>query len=116
MAKRILSISNSPILLSGRNEALAMAGYVVSSPRTAEEAPALLAAEDFMAVVIGHSVARQERKNLIAQIRAISEVPIIFVGPREVEREPAADCNIAIEENPAALLRALEGYLRSTQR
>ncbi len=116
MAKRILSISNSPILLSGRNEVLAMAGYAASSPRSVEEAPALLAAEDFVAVVIGHSVTGQERKNLIAQIRAISPAPIIFVGPREGEREPAADYNIAIEENPAALLRALEDYLRSTQR
>ncbi len=95
---------------------LAMAGYAVSSPRTPEEAPALLATEDFVAVVIGHSVAGQERKNLIAQIRAISPAPIIFVGPRAAEREPAADCNIALEENPAALLRALEQCLGPSPR
>jgi DNA-binding response OmpR family regulator len=115
MAKRILSVSNSPTLLSGRNEMLAMAGYAVSSPRMPEEAPALLATGDFVAVVIGHSVAGEERKCLIAQLRAISQVPIIFIGPRAGEAEPAADYNVALEENPAALLRALKECLGTSQ-
>ncbi len=116
MAKRILSLSNDPNLLTGRTESLAMAGYAVCSPREPAEAPALLASDDFLAIVIGHTVRGDERKALIASLRAVSTAPIIFVGPRDGEREPAADYNVAIEENPAALLRALEDYLRISQR
>ncbi len=111
MSHRILSISNSMTLLSGRNEVLAMAGYIVSSPRLPEEAPALLATGDFDAVVIGHSVAGEERKSVIAAMRAISPVPIVFIRPRAAEPEPAADYNVAIEENPASLLRVLDQCL-----
>jgi DNA-binding response OmpR family regulator len=116
MAKRILTISNNARLLSLRNEVLAMAGYAVCSPREPAEAPALAASEHFFAVVIGHTVRRDERKALIASLRSVSTAPIIFVGPRDGEHEPAADYNVAIEENPAALLRALQDYLRIRQR
>jgi hypothetical protein len=56
MARKILSLGNATRLLLGRNDALAMAGYAVVSPRTPEKAPALLATYDFFAVVMGHSL------------------------------------------------------------
>ncbi len=112
---RLLSISRNPRLLATRNDALALAGFTVVSPRTPEQTQLLLEQEQFDAVIIGHSVEPELRKQLIAAIReAIPSVPIAFVfmpgeGPGE---EPAADFEVDISHGPMPLVEALHDHLQ----
>ncbi len=66
---RILSISRNQRLLALRNDALALAGYKVASPREPNEAVLLLSQERFDAVVVGHSVEPEIRRILIPAVR-----------------------------------------------
>lgn len=106
--KKILTISNNPRLLAVRNDMLAISGYSVASPRYLGDAPMMLAAEDFVAVIIGHSVLPAERRRLIPLMRAIRPVPIVFVAPTGEPPEPLADYSVDIGQNPGALLAVLQ--------
>ena len=115
---RLLSISRNPRLLAARNDALALAGYSVASPREPQEAALLLCQEPFDAVIIGHSVEPDERQVLISVVRNYRpELPIIFAYKGdEAEAEPVADASVDIGPGPAALLLALEKRLRKIRR
>ena len=111
---RLLSISRNPRLLSARNDALALVGYSVASPREPQEAALLLSQEPFDAVIIGHSVEADERRVLIAVVRNYRPgLPIIFAyKAEEADAEPVADASVDIGSGPTALLLALEKRLR----
>ncbi len=66
----------------------------------------MLTAEDFVAVIIGHSVLPRERRELIPLMRAIRPVPIIFVAPAGAPTHWRITSSIG--ENPGALLAVLE--------
>jgi DNA-binding response OmpR family regulator len=106
---RILSVSQNTYLLVTRNDALTRAGYAVSSPRTPDDAPSLLAHGDFQAVVIGDSVAPEQRKQIIPPLRNINPaIPIIFVHTSpEPREEPLADLSIDVGDDPAELVTVL---------
>lgn len=68
--RRLLTISkNRAAALAKRNDALALAGFSVVTPRTPTEAPSLLNEREFDAVLIGDSVGPEERRTLIGEIR-----------------------------------------------
>ncbi len=93
MIIRILSVCSDTHLLVTRNDALAAAGYFVSSPKTPEDAPLLLAQGHFHAVLIGHFVAPEQRKEIISALRKVNPaIPIVFVylSPESGD-EPLAD-------------------------
>ena len=107
---RILSVSRNVRLLITRNDALAIAGFSVVSPRNPLEAPLLLAQQHIDAVVIGHSVEPLVRKQLISSIRKISAtIPILFVyAAPQTTGEPMADLSIDVTEGPQALIAAMQ--------
>ncbi len=112
---RLLSISRNPRLLATRNDALALAGFTVVSPRVPEQALLLLHQEHFDAIVLGHSVEPELRKQLIASIRDASPgLPIAFVFLRAEDpgKEPLADFAVDISHGPMALLQALRNRLK----
>ncbi len=113
---RILSISRNPRLLALRNDALALAGYSVASPRQPNEALPLMAQQSFDAVIIGHSVEPEIRRVLIPAVRRLRpEIPIVFVyAAPEIHEERLADFSIDITAGPTSLLRALEERLSKT--
>jgi DNA-binding response OmpR family regulator len=114
---RILSISRNPRLLALRNDALALAGYKVASPREPNEAVLLLSQERFDAVVVGHSVEPEIRRILIRAVRNLRpNIPIVFVfrAPESAE-EPLADLSIDLTDGPMPLVSALDDRLRRAQ-
>ncbi len=112
--RRILSISNNVALLITRNDALAVAGYSVSSPRHPEDAPLLFRQEHFDAVLIGDSVPPPVRKHIIDALHQQNpNVPIIYVyaDPRR-DKEPHADMCVDVTRDPEGLLKALYTAMR----
>jgi DNA-binding NtrC family response regulator len=110
---RIVSVSNNLRLLINRNDALAIAGYSVVSPRVPEETPLLLHRERADAVVIGHSIPAEERETLIAAIRAVTPaLPIIFVYQKPAGApEPRADVSLDVTDSPGPLIEYLVAKL-----
>ncbi len=110
MLVRILSVSRNTHLLVKRNDALAMAGHFVRSPRTPEDAPALLAQDNCEVVIIGHSVSHEQRKEIIPALRQVNPaIPIVFVySSPESGDEPLADLCVDVADDTAELVKALE--------
>ncbi len=107
---RILSVSRNVRLLITRNDALAIAGYSVVSPRNPSEAPLIVAQQQIDAVVIGDSVEPMARKQMIGEIRKLKPaMPIFFVyvAP-ESGGEPLADLSIDVTNGPQALIAAMQ--------
>ncbi len=111
---RILSVSETTDSLA-HNDALAMAGVAVVSPRTPEETLQLLGERDVDAVTIGHSVAPEMRSALISAIREVRpDIPLVFVYTAPLSTpEPRADISVDVTEGPSAVVRALSYLLQS---
>ncbi len=110
---RVLSISRNVRLLLSRNDVLAMAGFSVISPKHPEEAPLLASQEDVDAVVIGHSVDCDLRRNLIAELRRICPgclICFVYAEP-DTTGEPLADLSLDLTRGPEPLVLALEERL-----
>ncbi len=107
---RILSVSRNVRLLITRNDALAIAGYSVVSPRDPSEAPLIIAQQHIDAVIIGHSVEPAMRKRLIRDIRKFKpSMPILFVYTApQTTGEPLADVSINVTKGPQALIAAMQ--------
>jgi DNA-binding response OmpR family regulator len=113
---RIISVSRNPRLLSTRNDALALAGYSVASPKNAEDAELLFCQEEFDAVIIGHSVEHLTRTRLIEHFRRWKpNICIVFVYAGERENEPLADESVDITAGPTSLLFSLDTLLRKSK-
>ncbi len=110
---RILSVSRKTDLLLTRNDALALAGFAVVSPKMPREAPRILAERDVDAVVIAQSLAPKERSALMSAIRKLRPaVPLVFVYTSPDNRpEPLADLSVDVGEGPWALIKALQDHL-----
>lgn len=107
---RILSVSRNVRLLITRNDALAIAGFSVVSPREPREAPLILAQQRIDAVIIGHSVEPQTRAELIRNIRrGHPRIPIFFVYTApQTAGEPLADVSVDVSDGPQALIAAMQ--------
>ncbi len=107
---RRLSVSRNVRLLITRNDALAIAGYSVVSPRDPSEAPLIIAQQHIDAVVIGHSVESAIRRQLISHIRKLKRgMPVIFVyAAPQTTGEPLADVSIDVTKGPQALISAMQ--------
>jgi DNA-binding response OmpR family regulator len=109
---RILSVSRNPRLLATRNDALAIAGYSVASPKDPRDAIAQYARSPFDAVIIGHSVEAELRKQLIEGLRQMKpSVSIVFVHAAGADAEPLADVTVDSAEDPVAIIIALDKLL-----
>src|SRR5512141_2536008 len=99
---RILSVSRNVRLLITRNDALAIAGFTVVSPRSPLEAPLIIAHQQIDAVVIGHSVEPQTGTELIRRIRKLHAAWRIYCGDAEPQTtgEPLADVSIDVTNGP----------------
>ncbi len=115
---RILSVSRNVSLLLNRNDALAIAGFRVVSPRRPEDALIMLEQQKVDAVVIGHSVVAPQRQELIREIRALRpEIPIFFVyAAPDKEGEPLADESLDVTSGPQHLVSALQQALARRDR
>lgn len=78
----------------------------------------MLAQGDFQAVIIGHSVSPEQRKQIIPALRKVrSEIPIIFVyASPQPGHEPLADLCVDVADDPAELVKVLDNYIGSEPR
>ena len=107
---RILSVSRNVRLLITRNDALAIAGYSVVSPRVPTDAPLIIAQQHIDAVIIGHSVEPPVRKDMIRSIRKLKPAMLIlfvYAAP-QTTGEPLADFSIDVTSGPQALIAAMQ--------
>jgi len=112
---RILSISRNRRLLASRNDALAVAGYSVSSPKEPLDGIEHFARSQFDAVIIGHSVEPALRTQLIERLRQLQHtVPIVFVHDPGKEGEVLANVTVDTAQDPLALIAALDRLLDRT--
>jgi len=106
--KKILSVSRDRNILLSRNDALAIAGFSVSSPKHPEEAVHILMATDIDVIVLGHSIPKEERIALTAQFRAVRpRVPIIVLFEGTPERGETADAFVPLRGGPEVLIGAI---------
>jgi hypothetical protein len=107
-SRRLLSVSRSTPLLIGRNDMLATAGYSVSSPREPLDAILLLQHDDFLAVLIGHTVLKEEAEAIAAKAKHL-HIPAIFVYPGGNLPAPAwADLSVDNDSGISRLLSFLD--------
>ncbi len=92
-SNRLLSVSRSTPLLIGRNDMLALAGYSVASPREPLDAVLLLQHEDYLAVLIGHSVLPEEAEAIAAKAKSL-RIASIFVYQGKVQLPGWADLTV----------------------
>jgi hypothetical protein len=110
---RILSISENVRLLITRNDALAIAGFSVVSPKTPEEAPLIAGEREPDAAIIGHSVEPEKRKTIIPEIRRHCPdclIVFVYVAP-ETAMEPLADVSLDVTDSAEPLIKALQEKL-----
>ena len=105
--RRLLSVSRDTPLLIGRNDMLAIAGYSVSSPREPLDAILLLQHDDFLAVLIGHSVLPDEALAIAEKAKSL-QVPAVFVFQGQVQTPDWADFSVDTQRNIGALLNYLD--------
>jgi hypothetical protein len=107
-ARRLLSVSRSTQLLIGRNDMLAIAGYSVSSPREPLDAILLMQHDDFLAVLIGHTVRPDEAEAIAAKAKSL-HIPAIFIYPGGNLPAPAwADLSVDNDSGISRLLNFLD--------
>ena len=114
--KRVLSFGNDPAVVQLRNAVMAAAGYRVSTPHSPDDIPKLLESESFDIVVLGHTIPRKERVELIKRIRALQKnLPILslYTSPDSMDR--LADCEVNALEGPEALVRAIHECIGDAQ-
>ena len=106
--KKILSVSRDRTILLSRNDALAIAGFSVSSPKQPEEAVHILLTTEIDVIVLGHSIPKKERMSLSAQFREIRPgVPIIVLFEDRPEPDEKADAFVPLRAGPEVLIGAI---------
>ena len=106
--KRILSVSRDRTFLLPRNDALAIAGFSVSSPKEPAEAVHILLSTNIDVIVLGHSIPKSERMALTAQFRAVKpEVPVIVLFDEKPEEGESADAFVPVHAGPGVLIGAI---------
>jgi len=106
-SRRLLSVSRDTPLLIGRNDMLAIAGYSVSSPREPLDAILLLQHDEYLAVLIGHSVLPDEAAAIAAKAKAL-HLPVIYVYRGNVPKPEWADLSVDNDRDIPILLRFLD--------
>jgi predicted phosphodiesterase len=110
---RVVSISRNVRLLLARNNVLALAGFSVISPKAPEQVTLLTSQEDVDAVVIGHSVDPETRKNIIRDLRRLcpgSLICFVYEEP-DTAGEPLADVSLNVTKGPEPLILFLQARL-----
>lgn len=105
--RRLLSVSRATPLLIGRNDMLAIAGYSVSSPREPLDAILLMQHDDYLAVLIGHSVLPDEAEAIAAKAKSL-RIALIFVYQGEFRSPEWADLVVDNDTGMGRILSFLE--------
>jgi DNA-binding response OmpR family regulator len=103
----ILSVGNNPILMASRSLLLRGAGYAVDEAYTIDKAISLVEADSIDAVLICHTIPREDQQVLIATVREKRRLmPVLCIRSNSYETAPRT-CT-AVDNEPEALLATLK--------
>jgi hypothetical protein len=109
---KILSVGRNIGLLLRRNDALALSGFHVFSPRTPEQTPYLAFEQHVDAIVIANSVDPHVRKTIIEAVRQLCPAClIVYVHVGETQAEPLADVSLDVTHDAQPLIDFLRDHL-----
>lgn len=108
MAGRILSISKDPSLLGMRHVLLKEAGYTVVSAIGLRAGLIHCSAAKFELVILGHSIPRQEKLDLLREIRNLCSTPVLSLYRADEGPIPGVDFTMDANQRPEALLALIE--------
>jgi len=97
-ADRILVVDDEPQILKALRLSLAAAGYVVTCAANAAEAVAALRGELIDAMILDLGLPDRDGKDIIADVRQWSDVPIIVLSARHLEGEKIAALDIGASD------------------
>ncbi len=107
--KRILNVSRDRAILLARNDALAVAGFSVVSPREPADALQILATSNIDVIILGHSIPFEERVRLRAEFGQVApEVPIIVLYEHQPDEREEADAFVSLQEGTEELIHAIQ--------
>ena len=110
--RRILSVSHDRATMLARNDALAVSGFSVVSPRQPADALYILATSDIDIILLGHSIPAEERAEMMQQFRGMKkQVPIIVLYDIPPDDAEKADAFVALSDGPERLIEAIEKCL-----
>jgi len=102
----ILSVGTNPTLMSSRSLILRGAGYLVDEAYTVDRAISLVEADSIGAILLCHTIPRDEQKLLISAVREKRRLtPILSIRSYAYETPPPT-C-VAVDNDPEALLKTL---------
>ena len=110
--KRILSISYEQSLLLTREMLLSDAGFEVTSARTLRAALECCKKSKFDLIIVGHSIPKNDKRDVVKQIRQLSSAPVLSIRGHGEEPLPEATYSIDSIAGPEALLEAVKEALR----
>ncbi len=105
----VISVGSQPNLLSLRNRVLTAHGYIVVPARNTEEAFDLFQSGVFDITIICHSIARREREELIARIKAADRfAPVLSLDMADFAERGLADDTVTNLDGAETLLSHLD--------
>lgn len=103
----ILSVGNDPILMASRSLILRGAGYLVEEAYTVDKAISLVEADSIDAMLICHTIARNDQQVLISAVREKRRLmPILCLRSYAYESVPRT-CT-AVDNDPEVLLNRVK--------
>lgn len=111
MSKRILSVSYDYGLLATRQMLLQMGGYMVTSALGFTEALEHCQSPDFDLFILGHSIPKKDKHELIRTFRETCAAPILSLD--RVGEERVQSDFYATPYDPEELLKTVERILTS---
>jgi DNA-binding response OmpR family regulator len=103
---RILSVGNNPTLMSSRSLILRGAGFLVDEAYTVDKAIAMVEADSIDAVLICHTIPRNDQRQLISFVRQTrSLTPVLCIRSNAYEAAPRT-C-VAVDNEPEELLNTV---------
>ena len=109
-------MSRDRAILLARNDALAVSGFSVVSPREPAEALQILATSDIDIIILGHSIPFEERAELRAEFSRIApEVPVIVLYEGTPDAREQADAFVSIKAGTEELIQAIHHCLERSE-
>jgi CheY-like chemotaxis protein len=110
--KRILSVSYEQSLLLTREMLLSDAGFQVTSAKTLRDALECCRKGRFDLIIVGHSIPKNDKQDVVKQIRQLSSAPVLSIRRHGEEPLPEATHSIDSIAGPEALLQAVTEALQ----
>jgi hypothetical protein len=106
---RVLYATNDKARFTVRAGALLRSGYPVSSPRHPIDSIAMVRIRDYVAVLVGNSILRADRIQIIRGIKKIKpHQPIVYFSDFAGDVEPEADVSVYVSSDFGKLMQTLE--------